>query len=254
MTLSWTLDKVGPLARSADDCATVLGTIAGSRFEALSAADIDERLPHLRIAWLESEIDEADASLRASLGAAVETVAGLGPKMVPIGLRRDIPLIEPLELIVKVEGSFERRDLLRDPGFRMSDARQLATLRSGLETPAADYLEATRVAIPAAIRAFSKVFAEADIILSASRVIVAPSLSEERPPRDATKMSDLLRAAGNLAGVPGISFPCGLSDEGLPVGLQAIGPRGSDALLLGIAAAFQRATTHHRLRPPVVIP
>jgi aspartyl-tRNA(Asn)/glutamyl-tRNA(Gln) amidotransferase subunit A len=65
-------------------------------------------------------------------------------------------------------------------------------------------------------------------------------------------MSDLLRAAGNLAGVPGISFPCGSSDEGMPVGLQLVGPRGSDALLLSMAAAYQRATGHHLKRPPEV--
>jgi aspartyl-tRNA(Asn)/glutamyl-tRNA(Gln) amidotransferase subunit A len=63
-------------------------------------------------------------------------------------------------------------------------------------------------------------------------------------------MSDLLRAAANLAGVPGVSVPCGLSDEGLPVGLQVLGPRGSDARLLAAAAAFQRETTFHLARPP----
>jgi aspartyl-tRNA(Asn)/glutamyl-tRNA(Gln) amidotransferase subunit A len=75
-------------------------------------------------------------------------------------------------------------------------------------------------------------------------------LDAPRAPRDATKLSDLLRAAANLAGYPGISIPCGLSDEGLPVGLHIVGRRGSDALLVGAAAAFQEATGHHLLRPP----
>jgi aspartyl-tRNA(Asn)/glutamyl-tRNA(Gln) amidotransferase subunit A len=79
---------------------------------------------------------------------------------------------------------------------------------------------------------------------------VAQRLDGERPPRDATKMSDLLRAAANLVGIPGISIPCGLSDEGLPVGLHILGPRRSDPLLLGVAAAFQQATDHHLRRPP----
>ena len=132
----------------------------------------------------------------------------------------------------------------------MSDERQLRTLRAGLETPAATYLEGLRVVIPAAHRAFARVFADADLIASASRTDIAPRLDLERPPRDATKLSDLLRAAGNLAGVPGISIPCGLSEEGLPVALQLVGPRGSDALLLAVAAAFQRETEDHLRRPP----
>ena len=108
--------------------------------------------------------------------------------------------------------------------------------------------------MPRARKAFDAVFAEADVVLSASRTAIAPRLDEERPPRDASKISDLLRAAGNLAGVPGISFPCGLSDEGMPVGLQLVGPRGSDAVLMSIVAAFQRATGHHMERPPEIEP
>jgi aspartyl-tRNA(Asn)/glutamyl-tRNA(Gln) amidotransferase subunit A len=253
MTLSWTLDKVGPIARTADDIGTVLGAISGGAFTAMDAVEMERRVPRLRIAWQGLELDEAAPSLRNALQAAIETVRRMGPTLVDIAIPRDVPAIEPLELIVKVEGGFELRRLLQDPGFRMSDDRQLATLRSGLDTPAAAYLEASRVAVPAAVEAFDRLFADVDLVLSASRVTVAPSLTEERPPRDATKMSDLLRAAGNLAGVPGISFPIGLSDEGMPVGLQAIGPRGSDALLIALASAFQRVTDHHRLRPPAAV-
>ncbi len=174
----------------------------------------------------------------------------VAPTFVDVAIPRDVPFIDPLELIVRVEGAFELRDLLREPGFEMSDERQQATLRAGLDVPVAEYLEAARASVPAAQAAFDAAFEHADVILSASRTTIAPSLTEDRPPRDATKMSDLLRAAANLAGVPGVSFPCGLSDEGMPVGLQLVGPRGSDALLLGLAAAYQRASGHHELRPP----
>ncbi len=176
----------------------------------------------------------------------------LYPNIVEVELEREPKFISSLEDLVRIEGAYGLRHDLHREGFTMSDQRQLDTLRSGLEVHAVDYLEAAREWTARARAAFATLFRRADIVLSVSRPTVAPRLDEVRPPRDATKMSDLLRAAGNLAGVPGISFPCGLSDEGLPVGLQVVGPRGSDARLMAVAAAFQRETDFHRLRPPEV--
>jgi Asp-tRNA(Asn)/Glu-tRNA(Gln) amidotransferase A subunit family amidase len=88
------------------------------------------------------------------------------------------------------------------------------------------------------------------VVLSPSRTSTAPALIGVRPPRDPSKHSELLRTAGNLAGVPGISVPAGLALDGLPTGLQLVGPRGSDRLLVALAAEFQRRTSHHLLRPP----
>jgi aspartyl-tRNA(Asn)/glutamyl-tRNA(Gln) amidotransferase subunit A len=93
------------------------------------------------------------------------------------------------------------------------------------------------------------VFHAADAIVTASRTDTAPPLDQTRGRQTAKTMSDMLRAGANVAGLPGVAFPCGLADDGLPVGLHLIGPRGSDALLLSIASAYQRATPHHLLRP-----
>jgi aspartyl-tRNA(Asn)/glutamyl-tRNA(Gln) amidotransferase subunit A len=251
MTLSWTLDKVGPLARTAEDIAAVLDSIATRRPPGgfLAAAQAAAPEP-LRVGFADAELEEASPSIRAALGAGVEDIRRLYPRIVDVELERDATFIAALEDIVRIEGAHGIREHLRRGDFRMTDERQLATLRSGLEVPSEVYLEAVREAIARARAAFAAVFRRVDVIASASRVTIAPLLDEERPPRDATKLSDLLRAAGNLAGVPGISIPVGLSDEGMPVGIQLIGPRGSDARLIAMAAAFQRATTHHELRPP----
>ena len=251
MTLSWSLDKVGPLARYADDCAFVLEAL--SRHAAarrITAAEMDRLLPGLRVAWLDTELDEAAPNIRAALARGIATMRRLGPRFVGTGIDRAKPYIEPLELITNVEGGFEHRGLLLDPSFRMTDERQQSALRGGLDVPASAYLEALRDATWGARAAFDAVFSEVDLILSASRATIAPSLSEARPPRDAAKMSDLLRAAANLAGVPGVSFPCGLSDDQMPVGLHLLGRPGSDQLLLGVAAAFQRISDDHLRRPP----
>jgi aspartyl-tRNA(Asn)/glutamyl-tRNA(Gln) amidotransferase subunit A len=256
MTLSWSLDKVGPLARTAADCAIVLDAIAdpprkaGTRYT--QAVDEMQRDPNrsLRIAFSEAEIDEADPSIQGTLLDAVDQLRGVFPGFIEAEIERDPRLISALLEVVRVEGSYEFRSHLTRPQFQMTDAEQQAKLASGLDVRAVDYLEAVRDVKEQARRAFERVFEQADVILSPSRSAAAQPLDSPRSPRDAAKLSDLLRAGANLAGIPGVSFPCGLSSDGLPVGLQVIGPAGSDGLLLGIAAAFQEATDYHLLRPP----
>lgn len=250
MTLSWSLDKVGVLARSAEEVAAVLEGLGSRTSGFLAAARSGDTSERLRVALAGTELDEAAPAIREALGRGIEEFRSLFPNVVDVAIDRRPPYIAALEEVVRVEGGFGLRDHLRRGEFTMSDERQLRTLRAGLETPAVEYLEAVRVTMPEARRAFDAVFGQADVILSASRTDIAPRLDIERPPRDATKLSDLLRAAGNLAGVPGISFPCGLSEDGMPVGLQLVGRRGSEALLLSLAAAFQRSTGHHLRRPP----
>jgi aspartyl-tRNA(Asn)/glutamyl-tRNA(Gln) amidotransferase subunit A len=254
MTLSWTLDKVGPLARTAEDCAIVMDAIAGhGRHSHYAAASAQEAARPVTVAISASELDECSPAIRGALIRGIDEFRRLYPSVVETEIHRGPRYITHLEDLVRAEGAFGLRAYLRDPEFKMSDQRQLETLRSGLTLATETYLEAKRLGVGAAQSAFRAVFAQADVILSASRTGVAPDLNAERPPRDASKMSDLLRAAGNLAGVPGVSFPCGLSEDGMPVGLQLVGPRGSDALLLGMAAAYQRSTEHHLLRPPAVV-
>jgi aspartyl-tRNA(Asn)/glutamyl-tRNA(Gln) amidotransferase subunit A len=254
MTLSWSLDKVGVLARSAEEIAIVMDALAGPlRNAGRSFVEEATTAPDrgaIRVALAATELDEAAPSIRPALERGFAELRALYPRILEIEFDRTPRYIPALEDVVRVEGAFGLREHLVREDFAMSDDRQLQTLRSGLDVPSAQYLEAVRVTVPQAKRAFEAVFAQADLIVSASRVDIAPRLDQERPPRDATKLSDLLRAAGNLAGVPGLSIPCGLSEEGLPVALQILGPAGSDALLLSVGAAFQRATEHHLRRPP----
>jgi aspartyl-tRNA(Asn)/glutamyl-tRNA(Gln) amidotransferase subunit A len=261
LMISPTLDKLGPLARTAEDCATVLEVISGSdgvdrpstaAFRPLAADEVDPLLRATRVAFLEDELDECADHTRGALACGVDELRGLVPRFVSTGIRRDLAYGPTLELIMLAEAATALAPYLERPDFELVDADQLADLRRGLTLSARDYLDALRVR-DLVVAEFQRVFGEADVILTVSRTGTAPLLGEERPRRTATSMSDILRAAGNIAGIPAISFPCGLAEDGLPVGLQLIGPRRSDARLLAIAGAYQRATRHHLRRPPNLI-
>ena len=203
----------------------------------------------IRVAFSSGESEEAAPSIRRELDAAIIEFRQLFPTFVAEELRREPTDIQVLEDIVRIEGGFQFRDLLRAPSFRMTDERQQDALTSGLNVAAVDYLEGVRTSTERAKRAFRDLFTRCDVVLSASRPDIAPLLDQVRAPRDATKMSNLLAATGNLAGVPGVSFPCGFSVEGMPVGLQLVGPPGSDGLLLAMVGVFQRTTEHHLQHP-----
>lgn len=208
-----------------------------------------EPLGSLRVGFDPHEIDELAPSLRAAFATAIEDFRRVCPNLAEVPVERDPRFVTALEDIVRIEAGFGFREHVERHGFRMSDERQLATLRSASDDRAFRYLEGTRVTAPAAKRAFRQLFSRVDLLLSATRSTAAPLLSEHQGPPDAGTVADFLRAAGNLARVPAISVPCGLSHEGLPVGLQLVGPANSDPLLIGVAASYQRTTDHHLLRP-----
>jgi len=94
------------------------------------------------------------------------------------------------------------------------------------------------------------------VILSVGRTITATPITQaldvltaSNPPPSRRPGNTGLIAAGNLAGLPAIFFPCGFGTDGLPVGLQLVGPPFSEPLLVALASAYQRVTDHHTKRP-----
>lgn len=252
MTLSWTLDKIGVLARTAKTCADVLAALLDHpwrrRFRKELANPLEPR--GLRMGVSPSIIDECSPGIRPAIEKGLGDLEELGVALVETELSRDSSVVDAVELIIQVEGAHEFAHWLRAGSLDMTDEKQLANLKRGLEVLAMDYLDALRQTTAEARRSFDGLFAEVDVVVAASRVDDAPHLDRPRAPRDPNKQSDLLRAAGNLAGVPGVSMPCGLSVDGLPVGLQIVGARNSEATLLRLTALYQSATNHHERRPP----
>ncbi|HXI16963.1 MAG TPA: amidase [Chloroflexota bacterium] len=275
MALSWTLDKLGPMARSAEDCALALEvmagpdrgdqTVAGKRFRYLPAPA--EQLRVLRIGFAPADFEELAApDARAGLTEGLTALRGLGAPLLERALPPDLPYGSIVSTVIFAEGSTSFARLIESDRFEeLIDAKQKAGLRAGLAVTARDYLDAMRVR-SLIQEAFRGLFRDVNVLVSGGRGPPAGRIGEpldihrdpattdgpngETPPRPNNAS---LIAAGNLAGLPALCIPCGFSPDGLPLALQLVGPPFSENLLLSLGAWFQSQTDWHRKQPPLAV-
>lgn len=248
MALSWTLDKVGPLARSAEDCALVLDAVRGADGRDPSAVDrpfswspgLDPR--RLRVGWVPALFeaplpgeDEDGAGLareqrRLDL-ETLEALRALGVELVPIELP-ERP-VAALSLILTAEASAAFDELTRsgrdDLLVRQEANAWPNVFRQGRTIPAVEYVQANRVRTLLA-RDMEALFAQVDIY-------VTPAYGG----------SNLLLT--NMTGHPMVALPNGFRSDGTPGSITVTGALFGEAALLTLAEAYQRATAHHARRP-----
>lgn len=264
MALSWTMDKIGPIARSAEDCGLVLQVVSGGDSQDPGSASksfyyapqFARPFRELRLGYAMVDFEEwAEPAARPDFLKALETLKSLGLRTKEVTLP-DFPYGAVAGLIIDTEGSAVFEELIQSGRVEeLADAKQIAGLKAGLEVPARDYLRAMRIRrlIQEELR---KLFAEVDLLVSPARFGPASKVSEplDRPrsqgPRPKQRGLTDLGAAGNLAGLPALVLPCGFA-ESLPIAIQLVGRPFSENTLLAVGREFQRLTDWHRRRPPL---
>ncbi len=262
MPLAHTLDTVGPVARSAADCALLLGVIAGADAQdpectARPAEDyvsaLDAGARGVRIGWSPSlfALAERDVAYACERALAALRDAGLAMSEVPA------PDVDRLSAhcmtVMQVEASALHGAWMRaraadyEPGTR-------ARLQAGYAIPATVYVDALRNRAPALERFCAQILAHVDVYALPTVPIRVPRLDETLPgagPDAAAVLGALTRYTRwvNYLGVPAISVPCGFDTRGLPIGLQLVGRPFDEATVLRVAHAFQQATDWHRRAP-----
>ena len=262
MALSWTLDKIGPMCRSAQDCGHVLEVIAGAdRADPGSAGKSFYYTPQyardfkdVRIGFAPADFDVlAEPSTRAAFNEALTVVKGLGMQVAEASLP-DFPYSALTGTIIASEAASIFEQLIASGRVdELADQRQAQGLKAALEIPAKDYLRAMRIRTLVQ-DALKDVFSNFDILVAPSRYTAATKITDPldrstNTPGRPKGMSGLV-ACGNLAGLPALSLPCGFAD-GMPVALQLVGRPFSENLLLKVGAEFQARTDWHRRRPAV---
>ena len=258
---SWSMDCLGPVARSAEDCATVFQVIAGpdpadpTTLGAPAVAPLPQALDGIRIGVALSDEDEGIADFaRQALTHAVAVFADLGFAPSPVQLRHVAACNDLQQILVKCEAATMHGRRLREaPESIGIEARSV--IREGLLIPATRYIEALSLRQPMLERFVADAFASADVILAPVYPDEAPEAdSGDRDPRSIevafTASAQYTRYA-NYLGLPALSVPAGFGPNGMPLAFQLIGRPFSESLLLATAMQFQGVTSFHLQRPPV---
>ena len=262
MTGVWSMDTAGPISRTVEDAAITLSAIAGHderdpytwrRPVPDFRAGLNANMQGLRIGIISEQMDDGsvstdtrDAVLRAlgvlgELGATVENVSI--PLTAHGAILSQVPLV--------VEPALNMKDWVRE---RLQDYghNNRIGLLTGSILPAYAYQKAQKLRT-----LFRNQVHEAleryDVLVTPTASVAALPIVED-PVRtskeDAAPLTYLQTRTFNLASAPAVSIPCGLSDEGLPIGLQIGGRPGADQTVLNVAYAYEQATTWHQQRPP----
>lgn len=277
-------DTIGPMARSAYDVALVLEAIAGhdpkdstSRLEPIGkysgTLKKTDNLNGLRIGIPTEYFAEGlNAEVDAAVKAAIKQIEALGAETVEISLPHTQYAIPVYYLILFAEASSnlakydgvrfglsERsgKDLMdvylktREAGFGAETKRRIMLGTFALSAGYYDayYLKAQKVRT--LIRQdFQKAFEQVDALITPVAPTTAFRIGEKITNPLDMYLSDVHVVAVNLAGIPALSVPCGFSSEGLPVGMQIMGPHLSEETLLKIGYLYQSQTDWHTKRPP----
>jgi aspartyl-tRNA(Asn)/glutamyl-tRNA(Gln) amidotransferase subunit A len=263
MALSWTMDKIGPICRSADDCGVVLQAISGGDSKDSGSAGKNfyhapqyaRKLADLRVAFAPVDFEGlADPAAQPEFRKALEVVRETGVQLRESELP-DIPYGPVTGTIISAEGSSVFESLIESGRVdELADQKQIAGLKAGLEIASRDYLKAMRIRTLIQ-QHFRAMFAGIDVIVAPALYGIAPKVSE---PLDGGRRNQQtnergfrsLVPASNLAGLPALCLPCGFS-EGMPIALQLVGPPFSESRLLAIGREFQTRTDWHRRHPKI---
>jgi len=269
------LDHIGPLTKTVKDAALVLQTIAGrDPMDSTSAdvpvpnyvAELSKPVRGLKIGVAKEYFGEGlDPEVRSSVEAAIQKLASFGCEVVPVSLPHTKYAIPTYYIVATAEASsnLARYDGVRY-GYRANGAKTLSEMyrrtrdqgfgpevkrRIMLGTYAlsagyydAYYLKAQKVRT-LLTRDFEEAFRQVDAIVTPTSPTAAFKLGEKVDDPLAMYLADIYTVTADLAGIPGISVPCGQTKDKLPIGLQILGKHFDESTILRVAHAYEILTT-----------
>jgi Asp-tRNA(Asn)/Glu-tRNA(Gln) amidotransferase A subunit family amidase len=237
MALSWSMDKIGPICRSAADCALVFDAICGPDGQDLTVVDLpfnwdpDLDIKSRRIGYLKKAFEREYRTQKIDL-ASLDVLRSLGVELIPFDLPEDLP-VEAIGFILNAEAAaaFEELTLSNHDDLLVRQERNAwpNVFRQARFIPAVEYIQANRIR--------TRLMQEMAARLQNIDVYVAPSFEGD----------NLLLT--NLTGHPAVVVPDGFDEKGLPTSITFIGRLYEESKILEVAHAFQLATAHHLKHP-----
>lgn len=250
-------DHCGPMTRTVEDCAIMLGVMAGHDPRCLGSADVPvpdyraalrEDLAGLRIGYVRDWFaDDADPEVTAAVDRAAEVFAELGAEIIPVTL-------DPLQTYVDAKTVISMSELwsIHAPAMRVKAETFGEHFRTrvapGAMIRGEDYLQAQRWRTELTAR-MTATFEKFDLLLTAGWMTKAEAADPDGP--DFFHKRNLVTMPFSIVGLPAISTPCGFSSDGLPLALQLAGRPFDEAGVLAAAHAYERASPWSARRPPL---
>ncbi len=260
--LGYTLDSIGPMARSAWDCAAILNVIAGydARDFTASTEPVADYLEGISAGISELRVGvpteyffdhpELQDGQKAAVEAVIATLAELGADVREVDLSHSDLAKEANSITMLGEAlAYHRPDLGSERWDEYGSSTRMTIGRAALFS-ASDYVQAQRFRSWYA-REASKLMAEVDVLVTPTSPGTAPLASEMTDPLRRIRQPSYT-APFNLLGYPALAIPAGFSDDGLPFSAQIVGAPFAEALLLRAGHAYQQETDWHLRVPPIV--
>ncbi len=282
------LDQIGPLARNVTDAALLLGVISGKDANDSTSVErpVDDYLAELDDAKLTARAssltigipkeyfgDGLDAEVRAAVEAATDVYRSLGVSVVEVSMPHSPYCLAVYYLVATAECSSnlarydgvhyghrtaQPDDIIdlysssRAEGFGPEVKRRIMLGTFALSAGYYDAFYNKALKARQLIKQdFQRAFEQADVLVCPTSPTPAFRFGEKLDDPLQMYLADICTVAANLAGVPGISIPCGFSSDGLPIGLQLLAPLFGETQLLQTARLYERETDWHARRPPL---
>ena len=258
MVGAYTFDKIGPLARSAEDCRLILQAIAGPDPDDASAADEPVRLDggrldpsRIRGALIPLDFKKtkgAEPEVKSRFDQAVADLRGAGLTLTETSLP-EFPASEMASVLINAEALSTFENFYKSGGvWDLKDPYAPYQQEITRALNGADLVKAWRMRAVLQEK-MTDFYARYDVIVTPNFMSVAPSIHEDL--NKSLPYADPVGAVGNSCGLPSIALPCGFGKGGMPVGFQIMGSPFEESTLLGLGALYQSRTRFHRERPPL---
>jgi Asp-tRNA(Asn)/Glu-tRNA(Gln) amidotransferase A subunit family amidase len=255
--LSWSLDHVGPMARTAADAALMLQAIAAYDPQDIYSqkfppvyypSAIEEKTTALRLGVARDFWNDVDEEIKLAVDAAVAAIGKITASIQQVGLSthadRTLVRCEPYayhqKYLPQQESNYNPETLRR--------------IRSGADVTSVQYIQAYRDLLQQR-RQILRLFEDVDLVLTPTAPTLAPSVAELQAAPDELRGKELVMLRNtrpfNVYGLPSISLSCGFSKSGLPIGLQITGAPGAEGSVLALAHAYQQQSTWHKKIPGI---
>jgi aspartyl-tRNA(Asn)/glutamyl-tRNA(Gln) amidotransferase subunit A len=254
--LSWSLDHVGPLTRTVSDAALVLQAIADHDSADITSSNVPmpdyllsmrRSSKALRVGVAQSYFfEDIDPEVGRAVSEAVSEIRKITSKVREVST----PVNSDGKLLTAEAYAYHAEYVAKSPELYQPET--LRRIRTGAKVSTPEYIRLRR-AMEESRRSIEDVFKSVDLLVTPTVPVPAPTIATLKEDPDTLRSREILMLRNtrpiNTWGVPAVSVPCGFTAEGLPIGLQIIGPPWREDLVLQLAYAYEQATEWHNCCP-----